>query len=71
MILSAVAAENTDTPYHRALKDFAAGKYTEALDKYQGIADQVPRDRLALLGIAMSYDKLGRMQEAQQATRAS
>lgn len=71
MILSAVAAENTDTPYHRALRDFAAGKYTEALDKYQGIIDKNATDRLALLGIAMSYDKLGRMREAQQAyTRA-
>jgi tetratricopeptide (TPR) repeat protein len=67
MILSAVAAENTDTPYHRALRDFAAGKYTEALDKYQGIVDKNETDRLALLGIAMSYDKLGRMREAQQA----
>jgi len=67
MILSAVAAENTDTPYHRALRDYAAGKYTEALDKYQGILDKNATDRLALLGIAMSYDKLGRMREAQQA----
>ncbi|MBL8630255.1 MAG: transglycosylase SLT domain-containing protein [Rhodospirillaceae bacterium] len=67
MILSQVIAENTDTPYHRALRDFAAGQYTEALDKYQGIVDKVPSDRLALLGIAMSYDKLGRMREAQQA----
>jgi tetratricopeptide (TPR) repeat protein len=67
MILSAVAAENTDTPYHRALRDFVAGKYTEALDKYQGIIDKNPTDRLALLGIAMSYDKLGRLREAQQA----
>ncbi len=67
MILSAVAAENTDTPYHRALRDFAAGQYTDALDKYQGIIDKNPTDRLALLGIAMSYDKLGRMREAQQA----
>ncbi|MBL8642501.1 MAG: tetratricopeptide repeat protein [Rhodospirillaceae bacterium] len=67
MILSAVAAENTDTPYHRALRDYAAGKYTEALDKYQGIIDQNPSDRLALLGLAMSYDRLGRVREAQQA----
>jgi len=67
MIMSAVAAENTDTPYHRALRDYAAGKYTEALDKYQGIIDKNATDRLALLGIAMSYDKLGRMSEAQQA----
>lgn len=67
MILSAVEAENTDTPYHRALRDFAAGKYTDALDKYQGILDKNATDRLALLGIAMSYDKLGRMREAQQA----
>jgi tetratricopeptide (TPR) repeat protein len=67
MILSAVAAENTDTPYHRALRDFAAGKYTDALDKYQGLVDSNTTDRLALLGIAMSYDKLGRTREAQQA----
>jgi tetratricopeptide (TPR) repeat protein len=67
MILSSVAAENTDTPYHRALRDYAAGQYTEALDKYQGLIDKNATDRLALLGIAMSYDKLGRMREAQQA----
>jgi tetratricopeptide (TPR) repeat protein len=67
MILSAVAAESTDTPYHRALRDYAAGRYTEALDKYQGLVDAKTTDRLALLGIAMSYDKLGRTREAQQA----
>lgn len=67
MILSAVAAEDTDTPYHRALRDYAAGRYSEALDKYQGIVDKAPADRLALLGIAMSFDKLGRGREAQQA----
>ena len=67
MILSAVAAENTDTPYHRAVRDYVAGKFTDALDKYQGLLDKSPGDRLALLGIAMSYDKLGRMREAQQA----
>ncbi|MDX2144081.1 MAG: transglycosylase SLT domain-containing protein [Rhodospirillaceae bacterium] len=67
MILSAVAAEDTDTPYHRAVRDYAAGRYSEALDKYQGIIDKSPQDRLALLGIAMSFDKLGRSREAQQA----
>jgi len=66
LILSVVAAENTDTPYHRALRDFAAGKYTEALDKYQALVDQNATDRLALLGVAMAYDKLGRLREAHQ-----
>lgn len=67
MILSAVAAENTDTPYHHAVRDFAAGRYSQALDKYQGLVDKNPNDRLALLGLAMSFEKLGRTAESQQA----
>ena len=35
--MNAVLAEDTDTPYHRAVKDFAAGRYAEALEKYQAI----------------------------------
>ncbi|MCB2108799.1 MAG: tetratricopeptide repeat protein [Rhodobacteraceae bacterium] len=66
MILSAVEAENTDTPYHRAVRDYAAGRYADALDKYQGLVDRNPNDRLALLGVAMSYEQLGRTQEAFQ-----
>lgn len=67
MILSAVAAEDTDTPYHRAVRDFAAGRYAQALDKYQGLVDANPRDRLALLGLGMSFQGLGRNKEAEQA----
>ncbi|MDX2225059.1 MAG: transglycosylase SLT domain-containing protein [Rhodospirillaceae bacterium] len=67
MILSVVAAEEVDTPYHRAVRDFAAGRFADALDKYQGLVDRDPRDRLALLGVAMSYDALGRADEARQA----
>jgi tetratricopeptide (TPR) repeat protein len=67
MILSVVAAEEVDTPYHRAVRDFAAGRYADALDKYQGLVDASPTDRLALLGVAMSYDQLGRVEEARQA----
>lgn len=67
MILSVVAAEEVDTPYHRAVRDFAAGRFGDALDKYQGLLDKSPADRLALLGAAMSYDQLGRTEEARQA----
>jgi hypothetical protein len=43
LIMDQVMAENTDTPYHQALRDFVAGRYAQALDKYQGIVD-VPTD---------------------------
>lgn len=67
IVMNAVLAENTDTPYHRAIRDFAAGKYTDALDKYQGIVDSNSKDRIGLLGVAMCYDRLGHEVEAQQA----
>jgi len=67
VVMNAVLAENTDTPYHRAVKDFAAGRYSDALDKYQGIVDSSPRDRIGLLGVAMSYEQLGRAAEAHDA----
>lgn len=67
MVMNAVLAEDTDTPYHRAIKDFAAARYTEALDKYQAIVDGNPKDRIGLLGVAMSYEELGRDVEAMQA----
>jgi len=66
MIMDAVMAENTDTPYHRALRDYAQGRYAEALEKYQNIVETAPKDRIGLLGLAMSYEKLGRGQEAHQ-----
>ncbi len=64
MMMDTVTAENTDTPYHRALRDFAAGNYKDALAKYQDIVDNAPKDRIGLLGLAMSYEKLGRDKEA-------
>ncbi len=67
VVMNAVMAEDTDTPYHRAIRDFAAGRYTEALDKYQAIVDAKANDRIGLLGVAMSYDELGRDSEAMQA----
>jgi len=67
MIMNAVLAEDTNTPYHHALNDFAAGRYEQALDKYQALVDQNPKDRLGLLGVAMSYDKLSRESEAARA----
>lgn len=67
IVMNAVLAEDTDTPYHRAIRDFAAGRYSEALDKYEAIADQKPNDRIALLGVAMSYEELGRDSEAMEA----
>ena len=62
--MNAVLAEDTDTPYHRAIKDYAAGRYVETLDKYQAIVDEKPGDRTALLGLAMAYEQLGRNVEA-------
>jgi tetratricopeptide (TPR) repeat protein len=67
VVLNAVLAENTDTPYHRAVKDFAAGRFSDALDKYQAIVDSNPKDRIGLLGVAMSYEQLDRMAEANDA----
>ncbi len=67
VVMSAVMAEDTDTPYHRAIRDFAGGKYEASLDKYQAIVDANPKDRIGLLGVAMSYEELGREMEAMQA----
>lgn len=67
MVMNAVLTEDTDTPYHRAIKDFAAKRYAEALDKYQAIIDTNPKDRLGLLGVAMSYEEMGRDVESMQA----
>lgn len=67
IVMNAVLAEDTDTPYHRAIRDFMAARYAEALDKYQAIVDQSPKDRLGLLGVAMSYEELGRDVESMQA----
>lgn len=66
IVMNAVLAENTDTPYHRAVRDFAAGRYADALDKYQAIVDTNPKDRIGLLGLAMSYEELSRDTEAMQ-----
>jgi len=67
LVMNAVLAEDTDTPYHRAIRDFAGGRFTEALDKYQAIVDSSPNDRIGLLGVAMSYEELDRDVEAMQA----
>lgn len=64
LVMNAVLAENTDTPYHRAIRDFAAGRYSAALAKYQEIVAQQPEDRIGLLGIAMNYEALGQEPEA-------
>lgn len=67
LVMNAALTEDTDTPYHRAIKDFAAGRYAEALDKYQSIVDGRANDRIGLLGVAMSYEALDREAEAMQA----
>jgi len=67
LVLNAVLAEDTDTPYHRAIRDYSAGRFVDALDKYQAIIDTNPNDRIGLLGVAMSFEQLGRMVEADEA----
>ncbi|MBY0511328.1 MAG: transglycosylase SLT domain-containing protein [Rhodospirillaceae bacterium] len=67
MVMNAVLAENTDTPYHRAVRDYAAGQFNDALDKYQAIVDANPKDRIGLLGVAMTYEQLGRVAESNEA----
>jgi len=67
IVINAVLAEETDTPYHRAIRDFVAGRYPDALDKYQAIVDKNPEDRIGLLGVAMTYEELGRDAEMMQA----
>ena len=67
LVMNAVLAENTDTPYHRAIRDYTAGRFADALDKYQGIVDSSPKDRIGLLGVAMSFEQLGRLAEANDA----
>jgi tetratricopeptide (TPR) repeat protein len=67
LVMNAVLAEDTNTPYHHAMRDFAEGRFADALGKYQALVQQNPRDRLGLLGIAMSYDQLGQGVEADMA----
>lgn len=67
IVMDAVLAENTDTPYHHALNAFAAGHYDDALAKYMDIVKANPKDRLGLLGVAMSYEKLEKPAEADAA----
>ena len=67
LIMNAVLAEDTDTPYHRAIKDFAAGRYEQALAKYQGVLKEKPNDRLAMLGVALTNERLGRTAESETA----
>jgi tetratricopeptide (TPR) repeat protein len=67
LVMNAVTAENTDTPYHHAMQDFASGRYAEALSKYQNLVDANSKDRIGLLGLAMSYEQLGRTAEANDA----
>jgi len=67
LVIDAVLSENTDTPYHYAIRDFVGGRYDDALDKYQAIVDGNANDRIGLLGVAMSYEELGRDVEAMQA----
>ncbi|MHB1207871.1 MAG: hypothetical protein ACYCZX_20065 [Rhodospirillaceae bacterium] len=67
MVMNAALTENTDTPYHHAVNDFARGNFVDALVKYQAILKDHPKDRLGLLGTAMSFEKLGRQSEADTA----
>lgn len=67
LVMDAVLAENTDTPYHHALNAFVAGEYADALEKYRALVEANPKDRLGLLGVAMSYEKLGQEAEADAA----
>lgn len=67
LVMTAVLDENNDTPYHLAIRDFVGGRFAEALDKYQGIVDKNPNDRIGLLGVAMCYEELGRDTETMQA----
>lgn len=70
LVMDAVLAENTNTPYHHALNSFAAGQYADALEKYREILAANPKDRLGLLGVAMSYEKLGQDADADTAYSA-
>lgn len=67
LIMNAVLAEDTDTPYHRAVKHYAAGRYSQALEEYRAVLKEKPSDRLALLGLAMTNESLGRVPEAEAA----
>lgn len=67
IVMNAVLAESTDTPYHHALNAFAAGHYDDALGKYTDLIKANPKDRLGLLGLAMSYEKLDKPAEADAA----
>jgi len=67
MMLDAVMAENTDTIYHRAVRAFVEGRYGDALSRYQDVLDGNEKDRIGLLGLAMSYEKLEHPVEAREA----
>lgn len=67
LVMNTVSEENTDTPYHRAVRAFVGAQYEDALGHYQSIVEGNANDRIGLLGVAMSYDELGREMEAMQA----
>ena len=67
MMLDAVMAENTNTIYHRAIRSYVEGHYADALDSYENIVDANDTDRIGLLGLAMSFEKLEKVPEARQA----
>jgi hypothetical protein len=60
-------ADPTPAPLIEAFEAFEAGKYRQALGKYAEILKLQPDERLALLGRAMSLDRLGRGEEAKEA----
>ena len=60
LILDEVEQEDTDTPYHRAYKDFAAGRFENANLRYRDILSENPTDKVALMGLAMTENELGR-----------
>ncbi|MBI4969792.1 MAG: tetratricopeptide repeat protein [Rhodospirillales bacterium] len=65
-------AETIDTqpkPAQLAHADFEAGQYDRALERYRKMAAENPDSSLAMLGVAMSLDRLGRSGEARVAYR--
>ena len=64
LILDEVEQEDRDTPYHRAYKDFVAGRYVNARLRYQNLLDEDPQDKVALLGLALTAAALNEPSQA-------
>jgi tetratricopeptide (TPR) repeat protein len=63
------AIDTPPKPAQLAHADFEAGRYVQALERYRTILKDNPDTSLAMLGVAMSLDKLGRSGEARVAYR--